>query len=103
MKSRRASCLRRRTMNKGVLLAAGRGTRMRDLTEALPKPMLEVRGKPVLQHIVEGLRDTGLTNLLIVVGWRAEVVREFFGDGTKLGVRIQYEIQTVQDGTGKVV
>lgn len=76
---------------------------MRDLTEALPKPMLEVRGKPILQHIVEGLRDTGLTNLLIVVGWRAEVVKEFFGDGSKLGVRIQYETQTVQDGTGKVV
>jgi dTDP-glucose pyrophosphorylase len=88
---------------KAVLLAAGRGTRMRDLTEALPKPMLEVRGKPVLQHIVEGLRDNGLTNLLIVVGWRAEVVKEFFGDGSKLGVRIQYETQTVQDGTGKVV
>ena len=62
-------------MNKAVLLAAGRGTRMRDLTEALPKPMLEVRGKPVLQHIVEGLRDHGLTNLLIVVGWRADVVK----------------------------
>jgi dTDP-glucose pyrophosphorylase len=90
-------------MNKAVLLAAGRGTRMRDLTEALPKPMLEVRGKPVLQHIVEGLRDNGLTNLLIVVGWRADVVKEFFGDGSKLGVRIQYETQTVQDGTGKVV
>ena len=49
-------------MNKAVLLAAGRGTRMRDLTEALPKPMLEVRGKPVLQHIVEGLRDSGRTS-----------------------------------------
>jgi dTDP-glucose pyrophosphorylase len=76
---------------------------MRDLTEALPKPMLEVRGKPVLQHIVEGLRDSGLTNLLIVVGWRADVVKGYFGDGSKLGVRIQYETQTVQDGTGKVV
>jgi dTDP-glucose pyrophosphorylase len=76
---------------------------MRDLTEALPKPMLEVRGKPVLQHIVEGLRDSGLTNLLIVVGWRAEVVKEFFGEGTKLGVSIRYETQTVQDGTGRVV
>lgn len=88
---------------KAVLLAAGRGTRMRDLTETLPKPMLEVRGKPVLQHIVEGLRDTGLTNLLIVVGWRADAVKEFFGDGSKLGVSIQYETQTVQDGTGRVV
>jgi dTDP-glucose pyrophosphorylase len=90
-------------MNKAVLLAAGRGTRMRNLTEALPKPMLDVRGKPVLQYIVEGLRDNGLTNFLIVVGWRAEVVKEFFGDGSKLGVRIEYQTQTVQDGTGKVV
>jgi dTDP-glucose pyrophosphorylase len=90
-------------MNKAVLLAAGRGTRMRDLTEALPKPMLEVRGKPVVQHIIEGLRDNGLTSLLVVVGWRADVVKEFFGDGSKFGVAIQYETQTVQDGTGRVV
>src|SRR3954468_13376581 len=90
-------------ISKGVLPAAGRGTRMRDLTEALPKPMLEVRGKPVLQHILEGLRDAGLTDLLIVVGWRAEVVRDFFGDGSKFGVRAEYKTQTVQDGTGKVV
>jgi len=90
-------------IKKAVLLAAGRGTRMRDLTEALLKPMLEVRGKPVLQHIVEGLRDHGLTSLLIVVGWRADVVKQFFGDGSKLGVKIDYEMQTVQDGTGRVV
>ena len=90
-------------MNKAVLLAAGRGTRMRDLTEALPKPMLAVQGKPVLQHIIEGLRDSGLTNMLVVVGWRAEVVQDFFGDGSRLGVAIHYQTQTVQDGTGKVV
>ena len=90
-------------IGKAVLLAAGRGTRMRDLTAALPKPMLEVHGKPVLQHIVEGLRDSGLTHFLIVVGWRADVVKEFFSDGSMLGVQIQYETQTVQDGTGRVV
>ena len=90
-------------MNKAVLLAAGRGTRMRDLTEALPKPMLEVRGKPVLEHIVDGLRAAGLTNLLVVVGWRAQVVKDYFGDGAKFGVRIEYQTQTVQDGTGRVV
>src|SRR5438270_10874021 len=90
-------------IKKAVLLAAGRGTRMRGLTEALPKPMLEVHGKPVLQHIIEGLRDNGLTSLLVVVGWRAEVVKEFFADGSKLGVRIDYQTQTVQDGTGRVV
>jgi dTDP-glucose pyrophosphorylase len=90
-------------MNKAVLLAAGRGTRMRELTQELPKPMLPVRGKPVLQHIVEGVRDAGMKDILVVVGWQADVVSKFFGDGSPLGVRIQYATQVVQDGTGKVV
>jgi dTDP-glucose pyrophosphorylase len=90
-------------MNKAVLLAAGRGTRMRELTQELPKPMLQVRSKPVLQHIIEGLRDAGLTDFLIIVGWHADVVRDHFGDGSKLGVRMEYATQAVQDGTGKVV
>jgi dTDP-glucose pyrophosphorylase len=90
-------------ITKAVLLAAGRGTRMRELTQELPKPMLQVRGKPVLQHIIEGLCDAGLTDFLIIVGWHAEVIRDFFGAGSKLGVRMKYATQMVQDGTGKVV
>ncbi|MEY2557927.1 MAG: UDP-N-acetylglucosamine diphosphorylase / glucose-phosphate thymidylyltransferase [Verrucomicrobiota bacterium] len=90
-------------VDKAVLLAAGRGTRMRELTKEVPKPMLHVRGKPILLHIVEGLREAGLTDFLIIVGWHAEMVREFFGDGSKLGVRMEYATQVVQDGTGKVV
>src|SRR2546423_9153255 len=89
--------------NKAVLLAAGRGTRMRQLTADLPKPMVEVRGKPVLQYIVEGLRDAGTRNFLIVVGYRAEVVRNFFGDGSRYKIDIQYATQVTQDGTGRVV
>ena len=76
---------------------------MRELTETLPKPMLKVRGKPVLLHIIEGLREAGLTEFLIVVGWHAEVVKDFFGDGSQLGARIEYVTQEKQDGTGKVV
>lgn len=90
-------------ITKVVLLAAGRGTRMRELTQEVPKPMLQVRGEPVLQHIVKGLRGAGLTDFLIIVGWHAEIVRDFFGDGSKLGVRVEYTNQVVQDGTGKVV
>jgi UDP-N-acetylglucosamine diphosphorylase / glucose-1-phosphate thymidylyltransferase / UDP-N-acetylgalactosamine diphosphorylase / glucosamine-1-phosphate N-acetyltransferase / galactosamine-1-phosphate N-acetyltransferase len=90
-------------ITKAVLLAAGRGTRMRELTDDLPKPMLQVQGKPVLQHIMEGLRDAGLTEFLIIVGWRAEVVRDFFADGSKLAVHVEYATQVVQDGTGKVI
>jgi len=76
---------------------------MKDLTSELPKPMLEVRGRPILQHIIEGLRDAGVTRVLIVVGWRADVVRDFFRDGSGLGVSVEYTTQVVQDGTGRVV
>jgi len=91
------------TIRKAVLLAAGKGTRMKELTNELPKPMLEVRGKPILQHIVEGLRDAGVTDFCIIVGYKADVVRAYFGDGTKFGVKITYGTQVVQDGTGRVV
>jgi UDP-N-acetylglucosamine diphosphorylase / glucose-1-phosphate thymidylyltransferase / UDP-N-acetylgalactosamine diphosphorylase / glucosamine-1-phosphate N-acetyltransferase / galactosamine-1-phosphate N-acetyltransferase len=90
-------------IEKAVILAAGRGTRMRELTAELPKPMIEVREKPVLQHIVEGLRNAGIAELLLVVGYRADAVRDFFGDGSRYNIAIQYETQTVQDGTGRVV
>ena len=91
------------SVKKAVLLAAGKGTRMKELTNDLPKPMLEVRGKPILLHIVEGLRTAGVTDFCIIVGYRADVVRDFFGDGSKFGVRVSYATQVVQDGTGKVV
>jgi len=90
-------------IDSAVVLAAGRGTRMRELTNDVPKPMIEVRGKPVLQHIVEGLRDAAVRKFLIIVGYHAETVRNFFGDGRRHNVAIQYAIQTVQDGTGRVV
>ena len=90
-------------IDKAVLLAAGRGTRMRELTADLPKPMIEVRGKPVLQHIVEGLRDAGVRDFLIIVGYRADAVQNFFGDGSRYKIAIQYATQVVQDGTGRVV
>jgi len=89
--------------DRAVVLAAGRGTRMRELTNDVPKPMIEVRGKPVLQHIVEGLRDAGVRKFLIIVGYHAETVRNFFEDGRRHDVTIQYATQTVQDGTGRVV
>ena len=90
-------------IDKAVLLAAGRGSRMRELTVDLPKPMIEVRGKPVLQHMVEGLRDAGVRYFLVVVGYRADAVRTFFGDGSRFEIDIKYATQVVQDGTGRVV
>ena len=90
-------------ITKAVLLAAGRGTRMRELTSELPKPMIAVRGKPILQHIIEGLRAAGVTHFFLIVGYRAEFVRQTFHNGAPFGVSITYATQVVQDGTGKVV
>src|SRR5438094_7422529 len=90
-------------INRAVILAAGRGTRMRELTNDVPKPMIEVRGKPVLQHVVQGLRNAGVRKFLIIVGYHAEAVRNFFGDGRSHNAAIEYAAQTVQDGTGRVV
>src|SRR5450755_1116029 len=87
---------------KAVILAAGKGTRMGELTANLPKPMVQVEGRPVLEHIVKGLRDeAGITNFFIITGWCGNVIRDHFGDGKRWSVNIAYGEQVVQDGTGK--
>jgi UDP-N-acetylglucosamine diphosphorylase / glucose-1-phosphate thymidylyltransferase / UDP-N-acetylgalactosamine diphosphorylase / glucosamine-1-phosphate N-acetyltransferase / galactosamine-1-phosphate N-acetyltransferase len=86
---------------KAVILAAGKGTRMGELTTELPKPMLRVQDKPILEHILQGLIQAGVRDFFIVTGFRAEVIEEYFGDGEKWGVAIHYGRQVTQDGTGK--
>ncbi|HNQ87703.1 MAG TPA: sugar phosphate nucleotidyltransferase [Verrucomicrobiota bacterium] len=86
---------------KAVILAAGKGTRMKSLTDALPKPMLRVQGKPILEHILEGLRSAGIQQVCVVTGWHAEVIENHFGNGARWGLDIRFARQTVQDGTGR--
>lgn len=90
-------------ITKAAILAAGRGTRMKELTDELPKPMVEVRGRPILESIVRGLVANGVEEILIVVGYRKEVILEHFGDGSAFDCAIRYVEQIVQDGTGRVV
>jgi len=86
---------------KAVILAAGKGTRMRELTSELPKPMLSVNGRPILEHILLGISAAGIREICIVTGFKAEVVEGYFADGGKWGVQIAYGRQMVQDGTGR--
>lgn len=74
---------------------------MRELTNELPKPMLRVQGKPILEHIVAGIVAAGVREVFIVTGWRAEVVENHFGDGKKFGAHIAFGRQRAQDGTGR--
>ena len=91
------------TLNKAVLLAAGKGTRMKGLTADLPKPMIPVAGVPILERILMGLRDAAIRQFLVITGYQADAVHAHFGDGSAWDVSICYSHQTVQDGTGRVI
>ncbi|MEK7706657.1 MAG: nucleotidyltransferase family protein, partial [Verrucomicrobiota bacterium] len=71
------------------------------LTNEVPKPMLKVQGKPILEHIIGGILAAGVRDIFIVTGHRAETIEGHFGDGAKWGARVAYGRQVVQDGTGK--
>ena len=90
-------------VRQAVILAAGRGTRMGELTMGVPKPMIAVGSRPVLEWIINGLQAAGVRRFLIVVGYRKEVIEDHFMDGSNFGTEIRYVEQVVQDGTGKVV
>jgi dTDP-glucose pyrophosphorylase len=86
---------------KAVILAAGKGTRMKQLTDNVPKPMLAVAGQPVLEHIVRGLAGCGIRQVCIVTGYQAGAIEQYFGNGSQFGLHIAYVHQATQDGTGK--
>ncbi|MCX8107741.1 MAG: nucleotidyltransferase family protein [Verrucomicrobiae bacterium] len=86
---------------KAVILAAGKGTRMRELTASLPKPMLRVKGKPILEHIVDGIVSAGIHQICIVIGWQGNVIQQYFENNPRKDAEVQFAIQHVQDGTGK--
>jgi dTDP-glucose pyrophosphorylase len=85
--------------NEVVLLAGGRGTRLMPLTNELPKPLLHVGDRPILQRIVESCREHGFTRIHIAVNYKAELIREHFGDGSEFGVAIDYIEEDEPRGT----
>lgn len=82
-----------------VLMAGGLGKRLRPLTQTVPKPMLKLGDKPILQHIVESFREQGFRHFSISVNYRKEFVQKHFGDGSRFGVAIDYIVETDQLGT----
>ena len=84
---------------KAVFLAGGIGSRIAEMNPKVPKPMLRLNGKPVLEYGVEALKCQGITDFIFVVGYRHEVIQEWFGDGKRLGVRITYYVEEFPLGT----
>ena len=76
--------------NLMVIMAGGKGTRLRPHTEHCPKPLLPVGGKPMLEHIIERARDSGFTRFVLAVHYLGHMIEEAFGDGRRLGVTIEY-------------
>lgn len=84
-------------MNKAVVLAAGRGTRMGGITETTPKPMLTVEGRPMLEHILDRLAEAGIREFLIVVGYHRELIEDYFRTWR---LPIHFQVQDPVNGTG---
>ncbi len=85
--------------NWAVLMAGGLGARLRPLTESVPKPMLIVRGKPILEGIVENLVSEGFRRLYVSVNYRADMIMDHFGDGSSWGIEISYLREATRLGT----
>jgi MurNAc alpha-1-phosphate uridylyltransferase len=88
---------------KAMILAAGRGERLRPLTDSTPKPMLQVAGKPLLEHHLARLAAAGITDIVINTSWLAEQIEEYFSDcETRLGVTISWsrEVTALETGGG---
>jgi NDP-sugar pyrophosphorylase family protein len=85
---------------QAVILAGGLGTRMRPITETIPKPMIMVAGKPFLLHQLELLRDAGIARALLLVAYLGEQIREYFGDGAKFACNVSYSFEPSLLGTG---
>ncbi len=88
---------------KAVILAAGQGTRMGPLTMNIPKVMLPIANKPILLHVILSARDAGIKEFVLVVGYRADTVKEYFGDGSLMNINIKYAQQEKQLGTADAI
>ncbi len=88
---------------KAVLLAAGEGVRLKPITATRPKHLIKVGGKPILEHGLDALKVCGVTETVIVTHYMGDAIRQYFGDGEKLGLKIEYVEQAEMLGTGNAV
>jgi mannose-1-phosphate guanylyltransferase len=88
---------------KAMILAAGRGTRVRPLTYELPKPMIPILGKPVMAYLIEHLRKHGVTEIMVNVSYLHEKIEDYFGEGEQFGVQIGYSFEGHSREDGEIV
>lgn len=86
---------------QAVILAGGRGVRLKPITDDIPKPMIHFHGKPFLRYLIENLKEEGFTKVLLLLGYLPERIQDYFGNGESFGIKIEYEITSPEDETGK--
>jgi HAD superfamily hydrolase (TIGR01484 family) len=90
-------------IDTAIIVAGGLGTRLRPLTENTPKPLLPVHGKPIIEHALLNLKKHGVTNFILSIGYKADLIKDYFQNGEKWGVNITYAIEDTPLGTGGAV
>lgn len=85
--------------NYVVIMAGGLGSRLGELTKDTPKPMLAVKGKPILEYIVDSFKSEGFTNFIFCVNYRKEIIEDYFGDGSRFNINIEYVVEEQRLGT----
>ncbi len=90
-------------IKKAIVLAAGKGTRLHPLTLAMPKEMIRVGNKPVIEHVILVLKASGIKEILVIVGRNKQAIMNYLGSGKRLGVNIYYRIQEEPKGSADAV
>lgn len=85
---------------KAVIVAGGKGERLRPITEKIPKPMVKVKSKPILEHIINHSKQYGINDFVFALCYLYEVITDYFGNGSKLGVNINYTFEDVNSPRG---
>jgi mannose-1-phosphate guanylyltransferase len=86
-----------------IILAGGLGTRLRPLTDATPKPLLPIKGKPIIEHAIDNFRKHGITDIVLSIGYKADIIKQYFKDGKQFGVKMSYCIEHEPLGTGGAI
>ena len=86
-----------------LILAGGQGERLRPLTDTLPKPMVPLCERPILWHQIQWLKSVGVTDVVFLVGYRWQVIQDYFGDGSAFGIRAHYSVEDSPLGRGGAI
>jgi len=88
---------------KGIIPAAGMGNRLKPITLAIPKELLMIGDKAVIEHVINAMKKVNITEITIVVGWRKHAILDYLGSGERLGVKLTYVVQEKRTGLAKAV